>query len=529
MGAPLTLVSEFVKVKYHFHILDVPPIACDFPPDEELFGPDQVNVHLLQDHFSREGRLRNDQVRRILREAIKVLRQEPNLLTIPAPIILCGDIHGQYFDLLKLFAVAGGPPPQNRYLFLGDYVDRGSFSLECFILLLAMKISYRELIFMLRGNHECRHLTKHFTFKLECTKKYSAEIYDLCMEAFDSLPLAAVVNEQFFCVHGGISPELKTPADVNKINRFAETPKYGLFCDLLWSDPTPDFGDEMTDNYFIENGSRGCSFKFTYAAACSFLRKNNLLSIVRGHEAQDAGYRLYRTPEKSDFPALITLFSAANYIDVYKNKGAIIKYDGEMLNIRQFNAAPHPYSLPKFMNAFDWSLPFVGEKVAELIRSVLSLPTANAAVEDITADELKTLEEERRKREELIKAKIKTVGRINRMFHNVRMQRETLSELMNVMGTEVIPAHYLTLGEDELRQAIRSFEEARRCDMINEMLPPSTATGTGDGSDTASVTSLNMDPEYAKETMEHIRAQTIGRESPQPQSRESVRCGCVQK
>jgi serine/threonine-protein phosphatase 2B catalytic subunit len=267
---------------------------------------------------------------------------------------------------MKVFDVAGGEPPANRFLFLGDYVDRGYFSFECFIYLVALKIKYPESIHLLRGNHESRHLTKHFTFKAECIYKYSQTVYDACMAAFDCLPLAALVNKQFFCAHGGISPELKKPHDLNKVNRLADPPRNGLVCDILWSDPTETFDNEEyadTDvDEFIANGTRGCSYKYSYRGVINFLERNSLLAVVRGHEAQAAGYRLYQKAPGSDFPALITLFSAANYVDVYKNKGACLKYDGKVLNIRQYVAAPHPYYLPKFMNVFDWSLPFVGEK-----------------------------------------------------------------------------------------------------------------------------------------------------------------------
>src|SRR5690606_16751404 len=101
---------------------------------------------------------------------------------------------------------------------------------------------------------------------------------------------------------------------------------------------------------------------FSYAAACSFLERNNLLSIIRAHEAQDAGYRMYRKTRTTGFPSVMTIFSAPNYLDVYNNKAAVLKYENNVMNIRQFNCTPHPYWLPNFMDVFTWSLPFVGEK-----------------------------------------------------------------------------------------------------------------------------------------------------------------------
>lgn len=363
-----------------------------------------------------------------------------------------GDIHGQYYDLIKVFDVAGGEPPDNKFLFLGDYVDRGYFSFECFLYLLALKVRFPDLVYLLRGNHESRNLTRHFTFKLECTYKYSEEIYDIVMGAFDCLPLAGVVNKQFFCAHGGISPEMNLVTDINKLNRFTDPPRQGLGCDILWADPTENFGEETHTENFVANGSRGCSFRYSFQGVCKFLHRNNLLSIVRGHEAQSAGYRLYKNATGSDFPALMTIFSAANYVDVYKNKGAILKYDGEVLNIRQYDAVPHPYYLPKFMNAFDWSLPFLGEKMAELFMSFLNIPTKDSKIEGLTPDEKERLDKEYEQRQKTIKSKILAVARVNKMFKTVRNERETLTELMNVMGTQSIPSKYLILSNDDLRR-----------------------------------------------------------------------------
>jgi len=218
----------------------------------------------------------------------------------------------------------------------------------------------------------------------------------------------------------------------------------------MWSDPTEDFGTEDHDDLFLSNGARGCSYRYSFKGVCDFLSQNKLLSVIRGHEAQDAGYRLYRQSNRSEFPALITMFSAANYIDVYNNKGAILKYDGKIFNIRQYNSVTHPYYLPKFMNVLDWSLPFVGEKIADLLMAVLNLPTVDSQLEELTEEELGHLDQEHKKRQANIKSKIKAVGRINKMFLTIRNERETLTELMNVMGTKIVPSHYLTLGHEDL-------------------------------------------------------------------------------
>lgn len=458
------------------------------PTDEQFFSPadpSKPNLAFLKQHFYREGRLTEEQALFIINEGAKVLRAEPNLLEMDAPITVCGDVHGQYYDLMKLFEV-GGDPAETRYLFLGDYVDRGYFSIECVLYLWSLKIWYPNTLWLLRGNHECRHLTDYFTFKLECKHKYSEAIYEACMDAFCCLPLAAVMNKQFLCIHGGLSPELHTLDDLKSIDRFREPPTHGLMCDILWADPLEEFGSEKTSEYFIHNHVRGCSYFFSYPAACNFLEKNNLLSIIRAHEAQDAGYRMYRKTRTTGFPSVMTIFSAPNYLDVYNNKAAVLKYENNVMNIRQFNCTPHPYWLPNFMDVFTWSLPFVGEKITDMLIAILSTCSEDELKEDVSTpasispplvspttpaainNDPESIEYKRR----AIKNKILAIGRLSRVFQVLREESERVTELKTASGGR-LPAGTLMLGAEGIKNAISTFEDARKVDLQNERLPPS--------------------------------------------------------
>ncbi|KAK9718606.1 3',5'-cyclic-nucleotide phosphodiesterase (PDEase) (3':5'-CNP) [Basidiobolus ranarum] len=457
---------------------DVLPPATTKPTDEQLYSkeqPEKPNLEFLKDHFFREGRLTEEQALYIIQKGTEILRSEANLLEVPAPVTVCGDIHGQYYDLLKLFEV-GGNPAHTRYLFLGDYVDRGYFSIECVLYLWSLKIWYPDTLFLLRGNHECRHLTEYFTFKTECKHKYSERVYDACIESFCALPLAAVMNKQFLCVHGGLSPELETLEDLRSINRFREPPTRGLMCDLLWADPLEEFGAERGNDFFIHNHVRGCSYYFSYHAACAFLEKNNLLSVIRAHEAQDAGYRMYRKTRTTGFPSVMTIFSAPNYIDVYNNKAAVLKYENNVMNIRQFNCTPHPYWLPNFMDVFTWSLPFVGEKITDMLLAILNICSKEELEDEVQklpeAKKVVDIDPEVQARRNVIKNKILAVGKMARVFSVLREESESIAELKNLMGTKQLPYGSLALGAEGIKLAITSFEDAKRSDLENERLPP---------------------------------------------------------
>ncbi|RSH92295.1 3',5'-cyclic-nucleotide phosphodiesterase (PDEase) (3':5'-CNP) [Saitozyma podzolica] len=464
-------------------VKDVQAPAMYVPTDDQFWSKEdrtKPDIAFLKNHFYREGRLTEEQALYILEKGGEVLRAEPNLLEVDAPITVCGDIHGQYYDLMKLFEV-GGNPAETRYLFLGDYVDRGYFSIECVLYLWSLKMWYPDTLFLLRGNHECRHLTDYFTFKLECKHKYSETVYNACMDSFCNLPLAAIMNKQFLCIHGGLSPELHTLDDLRAINRFREPPTQGLMCDILWADPLEDFGSEKNPTEtFVHNHVRGCSYFFTYNAACQFLERNNLLSIIRAHEAQDAGYRMYRKTKTTGFPSVMTIFSAPNYLDVYANKAAVLKYESNVMNIRQFNCTPHPYWLPNFMDVFTWSLPFVGEKITDMLIAILNCCTKEELEEEEetpmpytpeTPEEVE-LAEDSVERRQIIKNKILAVGRMSRVFALLREESEKVSELKSLSGTNSLPAGMLASGAEGIREAIQGFDDARKSDIENERLPP---------------------------------------------------------
>ena len=121
----------------------------------------------MKNHLNREGRVSKCDLLEIINIFTNIVKKEPNLIAIQDPVTVVGDIHGQYYDFIKIFEI-GGEPESTKYLFLGDYVDRGCFSIECLLIIYALKINFKENIITLRGNHECRQITSFFNFKLEC-------------------------------------------------------------------------------------------------------------------------------------------------------------------------------------------------------------------------------------------------------------------------------------------------------------------------------------------------------------------------
>ncbi|EGR29832.1 ser thr protein phosphatase family protein, putative [Ichthyophthirius multifiliis] len=244
--------------------------------------------------------------------------EESNVQPIRAPVNICGDIHGQFYDLLELFRVGGEIPIQN-YIFIGDFVDRGYNSVETLEYLLCLKIKYPDNITLLRGNHESRQITQAYGFHDEVLRKYgNTNPWKYCTDVFDYLPIGAIVEGKVLCIHGGLSPEIKTIDQIRMIDRKMEIPHDGPFCDLMWSDP------EDITTWAIN--TRGAGWLFGSQVTKEFNELNELDLVARAHQLVDAGYQ-YWFPDKN----LVTVWSAPNYCYRCGNIAAILKLD-ENLN-----------------------------------------------------------------------------------------------------------------------------------------------------------------------------------------------------
>ncbi|KAI9299395.1 Metallo-dependent phosphatase-like protein, partial [Cunninghamella echinulata] len=252
-----------------------------------------------------------------------------SLLELSPPVKIVGDTHGQFSDLIRLFQMSGYPPSSN-YLFLGDYVDRGKQSLETMLLLLCYKIKYPETFFLLRGNHENQNVTKVYGFYDECKRRLNVRIWKSFINVFNTLPIAALVGDKIFCVHGGLSPSLKSMDDIRQIQRPTDVPEYGLLNDLLWSDPT-----EETAHW--TESDRGVSYCFGKQVINEFLATFDLDLICRAHMVVEDGYEFFN--ERT----LVTVFSAPNYCGEFDNLGAVLSVDRNLMcSFQLLTPANHP-------------------------------------------------------------------------------------------------------------------------------------------------------------------------------------------
>jgi len=266
--------------------------------------------------------------------AREIFKKEQNVQPVAAPCVLVGDIHGQWYDLIEMFKKAGACPPDKTFLFLGDYVDRGYYSVESVCLLVALKVKYPTKVWMIRGNHESRQITQVYGFYDECLRKYGTpNVWKYFCDLFDFMPLSALVDNKIFCVHGGLSPKIDTLDDIRKLDRVQEVPHEGPICDLIWSDPDDRVGWRVSP--------RGAGFTFGAGITDQWSSKNNLILTARAHQLIMEGYQWCHGQK------LITLFSCPNYSYRCGNSAAIMEVPSvevslDKMPITVFDAATRP-------------------------------------------------------------------------------------------------------------------------------------------------------------------------------------------
>lgn len=275
----------------------------------------------------KSGKCLSEHDLKILCDKLKeILCEESNVQPVEAPVIVCGDIHGQFYDLINIFK-EGGEIPNKHYLFLGDYIDRGYNSVETLEYLLCLKLIYQGRITLLRGNHESRQICFNYGFYEEITKKYgNGNPWRYFNALFDYLPIAAIIEGKIFCVHGGLSPKISCIDQIRLLNRVQEIPHEGAFCDLMWSDP-----DDIETWQF---SSRGAGYLFGEKVVDEFNQINNIRLICRAHQLVNEGYK-YWFKNKN----LLTVWSAPNYCYRCGNEASILLLD-EKCDKEEFKKIP---------------------------------------------------------------------------------------------------------------------------------------------------------------------------------------------
>jgi serine/threonine-protein phosphatase PP1 catalytic subunit len=241
---------------------------------------------------------------------------QPTLLQVSAPVTICGDIHGQFFDLLRIFEL-GGSPEVRGYVFLGDYVDRGANSIEVIAYLFCMKVKFPERVWLLRGNHESNDRDNN-RFYTEFKERKCEPTFYTIVDVFRWLPIAAVVGRRIFCVHGGLSPQLHDLSQILNMKRPLDLTDPGLLIDLLWSDPAPQ------GNGWQES-ERQIACTYGPDVVDDFLMKQKLDLLCRAHQNVDDGYEFPFGSVKN----CVTVFSAPDYCEM-KNYGAVLKVEDDL-------------------------------------------------------------------------------------------------------------------------------------------------------------------------------------------------------
>ncbi len=283
------------------------------------YNIDMIILKLLsvRNKKNKEVKLEYNEIIWLCEEVTKIFLNQPVCLNLESPVNVCGDIHGQYSDLIRLFE-AGGYPPDVNYLFLGDYVDRGEQSIETICLLFCFKIKFSNTFFLLRGNHECASLNREYGFYDECKRRYNVKLWKKFVDVFNCMPYTAIVEDKIIFMHGGLSPSLKNLGQLNEIIRPTDVPDEGLLCDLVWSDPESNLkGWQMNE--------RGVSYTFNERIIDNFLTIHNLEVLVRAHQVVEKGYEFFNGRK------CVTIFSAPNYCGEFDNAGAMMTINEDLV------------------------------------------------------------------------------------------------------------------------------------------------------------------------------------------------------
>ncbi|EDR30300.1 serine/threonine protein phosphatase PP2A-1 catalytic subunit, putative [Entamoeba dispar SAW760] len=371
---------------------------------KDIIVNDILDIQIIIQHLSFGGKFTTEAVTYILQRASQVFKQEPNVVEINSPCTVIGDTHGQFYDLLNFFSTVSS----GCYVCLGDYVDRGDYGVELFLLLCSLKVVFPNQFIILRGNHETRSITTQNQFKNECLMKYSEDVYNSFISTFECLPLCCLIStlhSRYFCVHGGISDRLSTIDDINKLNRFCEPVRDSPLEDLLWSDPLNEdeifsvsigdtsitshlnscqqnhfpfikqslkmyFNDQAINRVvpwfettFVPNWVRRYGHKIGYSALKQFNEKNNITTIIRGHQYVNSGYQcMYYLVEET--PLLCTVFSAPNYMGECCNVGGYIQIKDDSFITKTFKTVTKRFVVKEYILNFGETLLF--EKIVGL-------------------------------------------------------------------------------------------------------------------------------------------------------------------
>ena len=287
-----------------------------------------------------------DEINWINVKAKEVFEKLPNVITLSPPITICGDIHGQFTDLVELFKI-GGQIPYTNYLFMGDYVDRGSQSIETVSYLFCLKLKYPNNITLLRGNHESSGISQVFGFRDEVIARYGSDkIWQTYTNTFNFLPLAALVGGKILCVHGGLSPKIKSIDDIQKIDRFREIPHEGPMCDLMWSDPAPGI-------IGFQPSIRDAGYQFGPDITTRWNKENGLELTARAHQLVMTGLEYGHNNQ------IVTIFSAPDYCRRCGNSAGILELDENMkrkeIRFETPSSQEKSYQLPNYYD-FDLSM-----------------------------------------------------------------------------------------------------------------------------------------------------------------------------